>query len=316
VGRIALVFPGQGTQSQGMGRDVAERFGVARRVFQEANEVLGFDIERLCFEGPQEKLDMTDYCQPAIFTTSIATLRAVEEVKGPVEELGVVGCAGLSIGEYAALVAAGVMEFADALKVVHLRGRYMQEACEARRGAMYSILGLDDDTVEEVCAQVQEAGEGVVSPANYNCPGQLVISGDEAAAEKAAALLLERGARRAVRLKVAGAFHSELMLPAAEKLSAVLEQTSFGKPRFPVVFNVTGRSCATVPQMRSLLARQVASPVRWAEGVRWLVGQGAECFYEVGPGRVLCGLLKRIEPSVRCTSVGGVKGIEALAGEC
>ena len=313
MGKIALLFPGQGAQAVGMGRDVADRFAVARRVFDEANEALGFDIARICFEGPQDRLDRTDCCQPAILTTSVAILRAVMEVVGSAQCPQTVGSAGLSLGEYSALVAAGVLEFSDAVRLVYHRAQYMQEACESRPGAMYSILGLDDEVVEDACARVRSEGGGVVSPANYNCPGQLVISGEEHAAAKAAALLRERGARRAIQLRVAGAFHSELMLPAAERLAAELGQTCFKRPEFPVVSNVTARDGETPREMCSLLARQMTSPVRWAESVRWLLARGAERFWEVGPGQVLCGLLKRIQRSAQCIRVGSVEGIEALA---
>lgn len=291
---------------------MAARFEEAAEVFERANEVLGFDLKSVCLGGPEEELNRTDISQPAILTTSWAVLRVIENRVVPVSDLGVVGAAGLSLGEYSALVAAGSLEFADALRLVRRRGQYMQEACDATPGTMYSVIGLDDETVEKACEEVLRETGGGVWPANYNCPGQVVISGQCQSVERAAALCEERGARRAVRLSVAGAFHTELMQPAADKLAADLEQTEFARPSFPVVANAVARPAEGPEEVPELLARQMSSPVHWTASMRWLIDRGAERFYEIGPGRVLRGLLRRIDRGAECTSVGSANDVEQL----
>jgi len=313
VSNVAVLFPGQGAQSVGMARDVAQAFSAAGEVFRQANEALGLELDAICFEGPQQKLDRTDICQPAILASSVAVLRAIEQVVGPLKGLDVVGSAGLSLGEYTALVAAGALEFEDGLRLVQRRGQCMQQACELRAGTMYSILGLEDDVVEDACAEARQKAAGGVWPANYNCPGQLVISGEQSAAALAAELCRDRGARRVVELNVGGAFHSGLMQPAAEKLAPELDQSDFKEPVFPVVANVTARPVRATREIRALLSRQITSPVRWADSMRYLIGLGAEEFYEIGPGRVLCGLLRRIAPALRCTPVGTAQAVRAAA---
>lgn len=307
----ALLFPGQGAQSVGMGRDLAEGYPAARAVFEEAGRRTGIDIARLCFEGPQEELSRSDVAQPAILTVSIAALRAMAEAAGAAPQPP--AAAGLSLGEYSALVAADCLSFADAVQLVQRRGRYLQEACDALPGAMYSVIGLEDARVEQACREGRhETGQGVW-PANYNCPGQLVISGQEEAAAAAVRACTALGARKAVRLRVAGAFHTEMMQPAADKLAADLETVELRRPRFPVVANVTAEPVNEPDQVRDLLVRQITSPVRWQRCVEWFLAQGVAEFYEVGPGRVLQGLLKRTDRSASCTVVNGAAHVQAYA---
>ena len=306
----ALLFPGQGAQKVGMGRDVFERYEAARTVFAHASEAIQTDMEEACFQGPQEALGRTDLCQPAILTVSVAILRAIQQELGcPLEATWV---AGLSLGEYTALVAANALEFADAVRLVYARGRYMQEACDANRGTMYSVIGLDDQQVEEACHRVQRDG-GRVWPANYNSPGQLVISGVEDAAARAAAICTDMGARRVVQLKVAGAFHTPLMEPAAVHLASELKHARMREPSCPVVCNVTGQPVRDAEQIRSLLVAQVTSPVRWTQSMRGCIERGAKRFFEVGPGRVLQGLLKRTDPAATCVSVGTAEEVQEVA---
>lgn len=309
MGNVALLFSGQGAQTVGMGKDLAEQFEAARHTFDEANEALGLDLAALCFSGPEEELCRTDICQPAVLTHSVAVLRAMKEFAP--ESAHPRAAAGLSLGEYSALVAAGSLSFGDAVTLVHRRGRYMQDACKETRGSMCSILGLEDARIEEACAAVR-AGGGAVWPANYNSPGQVVISGEESAVQCAAQRCREMGARKAVTLRVAGAFHTELMASAAARLQAELDVVEWHEPAFPVVTNVTGQPLRNAAEAPSVLARQVTSPVRWAECVRWMRANGAELFYEIGPGRVLQGLLRRIAPEARCTSLGTSEDIRGL----
>ena len=307
----ALLFPGQGAQSVGMGRGLAEAYGAARETFEEARSRTGLDIETLCSSGPLEELSRSDVAQPAILTVSIAALRAMQEAAGAPPDA--CAAAGLSLGEYSALVAAGAMAFADAVCLVQRRGRYMQQACDAHPGAMYSIIGLEDGRVEQACAQAREQTGGGVWPANYNCPGQLVISGEHAPAEAAAALCSAMGARRAIRLNVAGAFHTPLMQPAADRLKADLDTVEVHLPQLTVLANVTGQAVSDPAEVRALLVRQITSPVRWQGCMRRLLERGITRYYEVGPGRVLRGLLRRIEPAATCTAVSGPADVQAYA---
>lgn len=307
----ALLCPGQGAQTVGMGRDLAETYPAAGRVFREANEALGVELDRLCFEGPIEELSRSDVSQPAIVTVSVAALRAMAEATGKPVPVG--AAAGLSLGEYTALVAAGVLEFTDAVRLVRRRGTFMQEACETNPGAMYSVIGLEDAQVEEACARVRETTGGRVWPANYNSPGQLVISGETEAAEAAADLCTEAGARRAIRLNVAGAFHTEMMQPAADRLRPLLHAVPMRSPRCAVVANVTARPVDEPDEIRDLLERQVTNPVRWTDSMRWLAAQGCRECYEVGPGRVLQGLLKRTDRAIGCQSIGTAEDVQAYA---
>jgi [acyl-carrier-protein] S-malonyltransferase len=296
-----------------MGRDLAEAFPAARQVFEQAASETGLDLVRLCFEGPLEQLSRSDVAQPAILTASVAALRAMQQAAG--RPPAALAAAGLSLGEYSALVAAGALEFGPAVRLVQRRGRYMQEACEANPGTMYSIIGLEDGLVKEACEAARRESGGGVWPANYNCPGQLVISGEEQAAAAAARRCSELGARKAIRLNVAGAFHTELMRPAADRLAEDLADAPIGEPRCPVVANVTGRPVTEPEDVRRLLVEQITGPVRWHDSMRWLADQGAEEFYEIGPGRVLQGLLRRIDRSRKCITISGEQDVRAYAAQ-
>ena len=309
-----LLLPGQGAQSAGMGRDLTDRYASARALFREASAATGLNLEEICFEDPNGELSRTDLCQPAIMTVSVAALKAIaEEMGGGAPRVS--AAAGLSLGEYSALVAAEAMDFADAVRLVYHRGRYMQEACELNPGAMYSIIGLEDAQVEDACRKVREQEGGRVWPANYNNPGQLVISGEREAAARAAALCAEMGARRAVQLKVTGAFHTPLMQPAADKLARELEHVAIREPAFPVIANTTAQPLAGPQQIRRQLARQVTNPVLWSLSMQWCISRGLEEFLEPGPGRVLKGILKRIDPSRKCVTVNGAEDVRALGAE-
>lgn len=273
-----------------MGKDVAAAFAAARRTFDQANEILGFDLARLCFEGPQERLDATDVSQPAIFVTSVAMWRALEEA-GAAAELRPQATAGLSLGEYTALWLAGALSFEDGLRLVRQRGQFMQEAATAVPSGMVSVMGLGPEQVTSLCAEA--AGGEVLGPANFNCPGQIVISGAKGACERALGIVEKHGGR-GTALRVAGAFHSALMDPAASKLKSALSAASIVAPRIPVVSNVTSDYYRGPDDIRELLYQQVARPIRWQESVERLAADGFDRFAEVGPGRVLTGLLRKI----------------------
>ena len=310
---LAYIFPGQGSQAPGMGRELAESSAAARAVFEEADEALGFSISRLCFEGPAEDLQLTENTQPAILTTSVAAWRAAEEAGLAAPQF----VAGHSLGEYSALVAAGAISLRDAVRVVRKRGRYMQEAVPVGEGAMAAILGLDAETVREVCEEV--AGGEVCGPANINSPNQVVIAGTAGAVERAMSKLKERGAKRAIPLKVSAPFHCALMLPAQERLAADLKEISFADLRLPVVTNVDAAVIRDGAAARESLVRQVSSPVRWRESVEVLWREGARTFVEVGPGKVLSGLVRQIAPEAKCLNVENASSLEAtraaLAGD-
>jgi len=299
VSKIALLFPGQGAQHVGMGKKIAERYPAARELYARASDILGYDLARLCFEGPAEQLDTTAVSQPAIFVTSLAALEMLRAERADV----VLSCemtAGLSLGEYTALVFAGAMSFEDGLRVVQRRGEAMQEASDATPSGMVSILMLDREKVEEIC---REAGEfGLIRIANLLCPGNIVLSGENAACEKAAELAEQAGGR-AVPLAVAGAFHTELMKPADARLAEALAGVPIRKPDIPVVSNVDARPHDDPDEIRELLVRQVLSPVQWEDSVRYMLDRGVDEFYEVGPGKVLRGLMKRIDRSVQVETV-------------
>jgi len=248
-----------------------------------------------------------------MLSVSMAVLQAVRSRGGDVSSDRVAGAAGLSLGEYSALCAAGGLELEDAVRLVRRRGEYMQDACDANPGTMYSILALDDEEVEQVCREVREEHDGSVWPANYNCPGQVVISGDVDAAERAAELCEERGARRAIQLSVAGAFHSPFMEPAADKLKQELDAADMDAPEYPVVSNVAGEPGGEPDEIRNLLHRQLTSPVRWAQCMEWFLDRGVTRFYEVGPGRVLRGLLRRIDRDAECVNVRDADGVQKMA---
>jgi [acyl-carrier-protein] S-malonyltransferase len=295
---LAYIFPGQGSQAPGMGRELAEAYPAAREVFAEADEALGFALSRLCFEGPAEELQLTENTQPAILATSVAALRAAESKGLPRPDF----VAGHSLGEYSALVAAGALSLRDAVSVVRKRGRYMQEAVPVGAGAMAAVLGADIETVEAVCREAAHEGE-ICSPANLNSPGQIVIAGSAAAVERALPILKERGAKRAIPLKVSAPFHCALMLPAQERLAADLDGIEFKDLSVPLVTNVDAAVIRTGAEARAALVRQVSSTVRWRESIELLSREGVRTFVEVGPGKVLSGLVRQTAPQARAANV-------------
>ena len=306
---IACVFPGQGAQKVGMGKELADAFPVCRQAFAEADEALGESLSRLCFEGPEEQLLLTENTQPAILAVSVAVYRLARE-----HGIEPAFAAGHSLGEYSAHVAAGTLSFADALRTVRRRGRYMQEAVPFGKGAMTAILGLDAAAVGEACDEARRELGTVVTPANLNAPGQVVIAGEPLAVARAAGLAKARGAKRVVPLAVSAPFHCPLMAPAQARLEPELRELSVRDPAIPVVANVDALPKTDAAGAIDALIRQVSSPVRWEEVVRRLVADGARTFVELGPGSVLSGLIRKIEPAVVAVSVENVKGLEkALA---
>lgn len=305
----AAIFPGQGAQLVGMGKDVAARFSAAADTFSSADEILGFELSRLCFEGPEERLSATDIQQPAIFVTSVALHRAALDAGlYGADKFDAMG--GLSLGEYTALHLAGAVEFADALRLVHQRGRLMQKASEEQPGGMASLIRLDEEKVLALCEKL--ADKGRVGPANYNCPGQIVISGDLAACE-AAVELAEKFDGKAVLLKVAGAFHSELMRSAAEGLKPALESCEFKSPRVRVIANVNAEYHSDPASIRDSLYRQVFNPVRWQACVQRLIADGCGAAWEIGPNKVLSGLMRKIDRNVKMTQVSKASDFENAA---
>jgi [acyl-carrier-protein] S-malonyltransferase len=304
---IAFLFPGQGSQYAGMGKDLAEKFPAARQVFEEADEALGFALSDLCFNGPAEQLQLTENTQPAILTTSVAALRAMEAEGFAKPDF----VAGHSLGEYSALVAAGAFDLGDAVRTVRARGRYMQEAVPVGTGAMAAILGASLDVVSAACADTG-AGE-VCSPANINSPAQIVIAGEAGAIDRAVELLKERGAKRAIKLNVSAPFHCEMMKPAQERLAADLANISFKDLVMPLVTNVDARVIKTGAEARDALVRQVSQPVRWLASVEFLASQGVQSFIEVGPGKVLSGLVRQINRDLRCVNVEDEATLRAAA---
>ncbi len=306
---LALLFPGQGSQSVGMARDAAEQYASARAVFQTADEALGYPLSERCFAGPEEALVPTEVQQPAILAASIALLRGLEESGAELDRAAYV--AGHSLGEYSALVAAGAIDLADALRLVRARGQYMQEAVPAGEGAMAAIVGCDLATVESACERARGDTGARVQPANLNAPEQTVISGDADAVESACAAAKELGARRAVALSVSAPFHSALMAPAAERLAPALEALALTDPRPPVVTNVEAEPNERADRIPELLRRQVTEPVRFTDSVARLAALGVTRVLEVGPGRVLSGLVARIDRSIDRAGVASVDDFDA-----
>lgn len=297
--KAAYIFSGQGAQAVGMGKDLYEHSNAAAAIYNEADSVLGWSISDICFNGPAEKLTESKYCQPAIYTTSMACLAAYrEKYDGDPDEIA--GCAGLSLGEYAALACAGFFSFANGLKLVARRAELMDEACRKTQGGMAAIIAGDPDVIREVCRECD------IDVANYNCPGQIVISGVKDGVLKACGILKEKGVKRALPLNVAGAYHSRLMAEAGQQLRGPLADTYVSELELPVVQNLTGAAEKDLNQIKENLVGQVAGSVRWEECVRTLIGFGAEKFIEFGPGSVLTGFVKKIDPAKVLVNVSGL----------
>ena len=290
MSKVALVFPGQGSQYVGMGKDLADKFRFAEKFFDEANDALGFDLSKICIEGPEEDLKKTEITQPAILTVSAMCLESIISFG----KMNAVAAAGHSLGEYTALYAAGSMSFREAVKLVHLRGKFMQSAVPLGEGTMVAILGLDHNIVKEIC--VKASAKGIVEAANINSPGQIIISGKVAGVAEAGRLCKEAGAKRVIELQVSAPFHSSLMKPAADMLAEVLSNLNFKDPSMPVVSNVTADYVTSGSAVKDLLIKQMTSPVLWETSIMKMVGDGFDTFIEVGPGKVLTGLIKKINP--------------------
>lgn len=302
--KTAFIFPGQASQFVGMAKDLYETFELARSYFDRANEILGFDLKKVCFEGPEEELKKTYITQPAIFVHSVVVNELLKE-KGQTPQ----GVAGHSLGEYSALVAGGSLSFEDGLKLVQKRGQLMYESGKKNPGTMAALIGLSEEQVYALCDELKS--EGVIQPANFNSPGQIAISGDVAVIHKAIEKAKEMGAKKAVELVVSGAFHSPLMDDARAGLQEALEKTEIKAAQVPVYTNVTAQPVTAADEIRSLLYRQLTSPVLWQKSMENMIADGFERFYEIGPGKVLTGLLKRINRQVPCQPVGTVEQINA-----
>ncbi len=303
---IAFIFPGQGSQYVGMGKELFETFAVARQVFEEADDSLHFSISRFCFQGPEDELRLTENTQPAILATSIAALKVLQTEKGIVPRY----TAGHSLGEYSALVASGALLFAEAVQVVRLRGKFMQEAVPVGEGAMAAILGMEREDVERLC---EEAANGeVLSPANFNCPGQIVIAGHSRAVQRAMDRVEEQR-KRATLLPVSAPFHSPLMKPAGVRLEKALETVTIGDLHVPLVTNVEAEINTSKDRVKGLLVDQVSSPVRWEESMRRMIKEGIEELLEIGPGKVLSGLMKRIDPNIQVKNIQDIQTLKQVS---
>ncbi len=303
---IAFVFPGQGSQYSGMGKDLADQFPAARQVFEEANDSLGFDLAQMCFCGSDEDLRLTANTQPAILTTSVAALRVMQQEVGLVANY----VAGHSLGEYSALVAAGALTLADAVKTVRQRGTFMQEAVPVGVGAMAAVMGVETDLLIKIC---EDAAQGdVVAPANFNSAGQIVIAGHTAAVERALELAKEQGAKRALMLPVSAPFHSSLMMPAADRLDVALQTVSVKDLTCPVVSNVEAKPYQAAERVKPLLVEQVCAPVQWIQSVEEMSSLGVTEYVEIGPGKVLCGLIKRIDRNAALKNMESVDSLSKL----
>ena len=306
--KVAYIFPGQGAQHVGMGKDIHDAYECARQVYNQAAELTGIDVAQICFEGPEERLNATDVSQVAILTTSMAMLRAGQE-QGLLDPKTISATAGLSLGEYTALCVAGVMDFAEAVKLVQKRGQYMQEAADANPGTMLVLRGADEETVEEMCRQASD-GE-VLWPANYNCPGQIVASGTKAACGRLAELAEQQGIP-SIELRVAGAFHSDLMTQASERLAQALAEVEMNEPRIPVACNVTGQYYSNSQEIRENLAKQVNNPVRWQKCMEQMIADDIGQYYEIGPGKVLFGLARRISRATKVKNINSKDSFDKI----
>ncbi len=305
MSRVAFVFPGQGSQKVGMGKDLYDNYACAKKVFEEADEALGFSITKMCFEGPEEDLRLTKFTQPAILTCSVAALAVMRENGLESEAAG-----GHSLGEYSALVAAGVMSLQDAVVAVHKRGEFMQDAVPVGEGAMAAVMGLTPDEIVMICQKVEAGCGEAVQAVNFNCPGQVVIAGAAKAVEKANEALKAAGAKRVVPLPVSAPFHSTLMKPAAERLKEVLDKIEFRDAKFPVVANVTAEPVVQAEEIRALLVKQAASPVKWEMSMHRMIKDGFDTFVEVGPGKVLTGFTRKIDRTMNALNVEDMTSLE------
>jgi len=309
LSKIAFVFPGQGAQAVGMGKDAYESSEAAKAIFDAADEALGYSISKLSFEGPEDELRQTANTQPALLATSIALLEVYKESGLKPDYV-----AGHSLGEYSALVAAGVLEFADAVRLVRSRGEFMEQAVPSGQGAMAAVLGAERDALQALCADITAAG-AVVELANVNCPGQIVVSGSSAGVAAVVERGKEAGAKRVIPLEVSGPFHSSLMQPAADRLANALAQAEFRDAAVPVVANVHAQPVSTGAELRELLVEQVVSPVQWEDTIKYLIGEGVDTFVEIGSGTVLAGLIKKIDKSVRIVSVNSAASAASAVAE-
>jgi [acyl-carrier-protein] S-malonyltransferase len=302
---IAFIFPGQGSQYVGMGRELFENFSVAKKIFEEADDTLHFSISALCFKGPEEALKLTENTQPAVLTTSVAALKVLQAEKGMAPQF----TAGHSLGEYSALVASEALTFSQAVKVVRLRGKFMQEAVPVGEGAMAAVLGMEREQVEKLCEEIS-SGE-VLAPANFNSPGQIVIAGHSKAVQRAIERVKQEG-KKAVLLPVSAPFHSSLMKPAGERLEKALEEISVSDLKIPVVTNVEAEANTSKDRVKELLVAQVSSPVRWEESMRKMIEKGIEQVLEIGPGKVLSGLMKRIDSRVETKNLEDLQTLKSI----
>ena len=303
---VAYIFPGQGSQYVGMGKELFENFSVAKKTFEEAEDALHYSISSLCFNGPDEALKLTENTQPAVLTTSIAALKVLQAEKGLAPQFA----AGHSLGEYSALVASGALSFSEAVKIVRLRGKFMQEAVPVGEGAMAAVLGMDRDQVEKLCEE-NSSGE-ILAPANFNSPGQIVIAGHSKAVERAIERVKQEG-KKAVLLPVSAPFHSPLMKPAGERLGKALEEISVADLKIPVVTNVEAEVNTAKERVKGLLVAQVSSPVRWEESMRKMIENGIEQVLEIGPGKVLSGLMKRIDGRVESKNLEDLQTLKKIS---